>query len=302
MPESFEMMRAVPPRAASSSRRRPIIIQTPARASPLLFKAQPGGEIVQPISSDIWKASPPDFILSDGEVHVWRASLDVPAPHLRRFLAMLSVDERTRHERFHFQNDRDHFAVARGFMRTLLGRYLRREPASLVFEYGPQGKPSLKTDAVGEREAGEMLRFNLSHSGGIALLALATRRDVGVDVEFMRDQISTDDLANRFFSHRESATLRALAPELRRTAFFKCWTRKEAFIKAKGGGLSIPLDQFDVAFAPTEQPALLRTAWDTNEASLWSMHDLAAGEEYAAALVVQDSPRRISCWQFTSAL
>lgn len=163
-------------------------------------------------------------------------------------------------------------------------------------------KPSLKTDAVGEREAGEMLRFNLSHSGGIALLALATRRDVGVDVEFMRDQISTDDLANRFFSHRESATLRALAPELRRTAFFKCWTRKEAFIKAKGGGLSIPLDQFDVAFAPTEQPALLRTAWDTNEASLWSMHDLAAGEEYAAALVVQDSPRRISCWQFTSAL
>ncbi len=248
-------------------------------------------------SSEVWNAAPSDVVLSDGEVHVWRASLDVPASRLRYLLDTLSADERSRHERFHFQKDRNHFAVARGFLRAVLGRYLRREPARLAFEYGPQGKPSLKTNTRGG-EASHTPAFNLSHSGGIALLALATRGEVGVDVEFMRDQISTDELAERFFSRQEAATLRALPKEIRRTSFFKCWTRKEAFIKAKGGGLSIPLDQFDVTFAPDAQPALLRTAWNPDEPSHWSMYALDPGEHYAAALATQGEALQVKCWQF----
>lgn len=254
-------------------------------------------------SASVWHAAPPDPSLSDDEVHVWRAWLDVSASRLQRLLATLSADERQRHGRFHFQKDRDHFAVGRGFLRTTLSRYLKLEPAQLNFVYGQQGKPALTTGA-GDRpgahvQSHDALRFNLSHSGGIALLAIATGRDVGVDVEFMSAQVTTDEVAERFFSPHEVATLRTLPREIRRTAFFKCWTRKEAFIKAKGGGLSIPLDQFDVAFAPAQTPALLRTQWNPREASCWSMFDLnVEAADYAAALVVEGTPRQLSCWQF----
>lgn len=254
-------------------------------------------------SNTVWNAAPRDPVLNDGDAHVWRAPLDVHASLLRHLLATLSADERSRHERFHFQKDRDHFAAGRGFLRLILSRYVKLEPARLGFDYGAQGKPSLQSGAGGIIETlsgggSDALRFNLSHSGGIALLALARGRDVGVDVEFMRADISTDELAERFFSLREVASLRALPSAIRRTAFFKCWTRKEAFIKAKGGGLSIPLDQFDVAFAPADTPALLRTGWNPHEASLWSMFDLDVDTDYAAALVVEGKPSQVSCWHF----
>ncbi len=147
------------------------------------------------------------------------------------------------------------------------------------FAYTTYGKPLLadETGASG-------LRFNLTHSHGLALLAVTRGREIGVDVERIRDNLEGEKLAERFFSPREVAALRSLPPELRREAFFHCWTRKEAYIKAVGKGLSLPLDQFDVTLHPGEPAALLATRHDSEEAQRWSMRSLAPGEGYVGAL------------------
>jgi 4'-phosphopantetheinyl transferase len=182
----------------------------------------------------------------------------------------LSVDERTRSERFHFRRDRDRFITRRALLRSILGRYLVREPEELEFRYGRYGKPAL-ADA-----AATPLSFNLSHSGSAALYAVAPGPDVGVDIECLRPWDDAADIAEQFFSPREASVIRALPEPLRSTRTLACWTRKEAFVKAHGDGLTISLDQFDVSLTPDEPVALLRTAWDPEEARRWSLFDLTA--------------------------
>ncbi len=217
--------------------------------------------------------------LQSNEVHVWRASLEEPPCCLETLLRTLSPDERQRAERFHFPRDRRHFIAGRGMLRLLLAGYLGQGPGEIQFCYNPQGKPRLCLDR------GD-LRFNLAHSQGLALYAFSRGRELGIDVERIRSDFDGEQLAQRFFSPRETAGLVSLPAQRRREAFFSCWTRKEAYLKATGLGLSLALDRFDVSLAPAAA-ALLATRHDPAEARRWSMRDLAPAPGYTGALAAE---------------
>ena len=237
----------------------------------------------------IWRP-PPDLLkLGPKDVHIWRAVLEQPPESVAQFRKLLSDDEISRADRFHFERDRRHFTVARGVLRTLLSRYLLTAPEELRFSYSEYGKPSLESAS---------LKFNLAHSGGIALYAFTTVGEVGIDIEFMRPEFTGDDIARRFFSATEVDALNRLPETARQQAFFDCWSRKEAFIKAKGLGLSLGLDQFDVTLTPDEPPAVLRTAWDEVEASRWCLRAIEVGEQHAAAFALSEHDWEASYWQF----
>lgn len=229
-------------------------------------------------------ALPPDA------VHVWRIDPAATAP-AAELLPALEAEERQRADRFHFARDRDRFIVTRGMLRRILARYLIAAPEAVRFRYGSHGKPTLAPD-----QNGTDLRFNLSHTEGLALLAVARAREVGIDVERVRPGFASEEIAERFFAPAEVRALRALPRDRQDDAFFACWTRKEAYVKARGEGLSIPLDQFTVSLAPDEPAALLRVATDAAETARWSLHDLAVGPDYRAALLVEGSGARISWW------
>ncbi|MFZ5918973.1 MAG: 4'-phosphopantetheinyl transferase family protein [Chloroflexota bacterium] len=235
--------------------------------------------------------------LEKHEVHVWRVPLDDPAVDVTSLHGALVEDERQRAARFYFARDRRRFVVARGMLRFFLGRYLDAKPASLRFRYSAHGKPSL---AAGW--GGDTLRFNISHANGLAVLAFALGREVGVDVEYIRPDLARLDVAEMFFSAQEVAVLRALPAEAQARAFFDCWTRKEAYIKARGEGLSLPLDQFDVSLSPGEPARLLSTPGDPSEAARWSLRALWPGPGYAAALAAEGPPWQLQCWQWTHRL
>lgn len=243
------------------------------------------------LTSSMLREAPPDgsLDLDRATVHVWQARLDQFAVRQGQMLELLSADERERAARFHFAKDRRHFIVARALLRTLLARYLNLPPHHLSFSYGPYGKPAL----AGEGESRALLRFNVSHSHGVALYAVARERDVGVDVEYVRRDMVGESIAERFFSAREVAALRALPAEVQPQAFFNCWTRKEAFIKARGEGLSFPLDRFEVSLDPKEPAALVSVRDDPREASRWSLQALPVEEGYAAALAVEGHAWRL---------
>jgi 4'-phosphopantetheinyl transferase len=240
--------------------------------------------------TSLWHPPPDSPKLGSDEVHVWRVSLDLPSAHLDRLRQTLAADERERADRFVFPKDRNHFVAARGALRAILGRYLGEAPGSLRFTYNVHGKPAL------DREPGG-LRFNVSHSHGLAVIAVTHGRDVGVDVEHIQPDRADEQIARRFFSPREVAALLALPEDQQPEAFFTCWTRKEAFVKARGEGLSIPLDQFDVSLAPGEPATLLRANGD--QVSRWSLHALDPGPDFAAALAVEGHGWRLSCWQWS---
>lgn len=234
-----------------------------------------------------WLPPPPQPALGHGEAHVWRAMLDMSEVERRRLEGSLSPDEHRRSIRFRRPVDRQRFVAAHGVLRAILSRYLQVGPSQLAFRYGVHGKPAL---------AGAGLNFNLSHSGPLALYAVSGQGPVGVDVERMEAGIECEELSARFFSLREHAALRLLPPETRREAFFACWTRKEAFLKACGGGLSLPLDDFDVSM---EQPArLLGVRGALRVGGPWWMQDCAAGPGYAAAVVGEGPPVRVVRWQW----
>jgi len=241
-----------------------------------------------------WRVPPATLTLSGDQVHVWRADLDQPPSQMDRFLRTLSADERARAGRFHFQKDREHFIAARGALRAILGLYLNRAPQCLSFCYGEHGKPALMLQP-GE----DPIRFNVSHSRGVALYAITCGREIGIDLECMRSDLEVEQLAERFFSYQEIATLRKLPASMRRSAFFRCWTRKEAYIKARGEGLSLPLDQFDVSLLPGEPAALLHTRPDSNEALRWSLQELTPGPSgYVAALAVEGHDVSLALWRW----
>jgi 4'-phosphopantetheinyl transferase len=242
---------------------------------------------------DLWKPPPAEVTLSSAEIHVWCASLNPAASCIECLQSSLSADELQRAARFHFPRDRRRFTVARGVLRDLLGRYLGVPPSALGFRYSTYGKPAL-VDAAAATE----LRFNVSHSHEMALFAVACGREVGVDIEYLGREIRGEEIAERFFSARERACLRELPTEVKHEAFFNCWTRKEAYIKAHGEGLSLPLDQFDVSLAPGEPAALLATWSDPREALRWSLQALTPGPDYVAALAVEGQGWHLTCWQW----
>jgi len=218
---------------------------------------------------------------------VWRIALDQQDESLERFRRMLEPDELNRASRFHFEKHRRHFIVARGFLRSVVARYLETQPEALRFSYGAYGKPTLASEHV--------LRFNLSHSHEVALLAVALEAELGVDVEHIRADFASDEIARRFFSRAEVEAFNALPKEEQVAAFFRCWTRKEAYIKAIGKGMSQALDAFDVTLAPDAQPALLRA--EDDDASRWLLTDIKVGAGYAAALAIEAPVTTIRCFR-----
>jgi 4'-phosphopantetheinyl transferase len=197
---------------------------------------------------------------------------------------LLDPGERARADSYTFAEDRRRFVITRAFLRLTLADTLRTAPSALTFDYAPQRKPFL----MWPRE-GRALHFNVSHSGDHAVIATAWHRPIGVDVERVRGDIDYAQIAERVFSPRERAALAGVDPAARADTFFQVWTRKEAYVKAQGLGLSIPLDSFDVAhdgIAQTEisPESLLATRPDPDEAARWSVRALAAPRGYAAAL------------------
>jgi 4'-phosphopantetheinyl transferase len=229
-----------------------------------------------------WEPAPKNLFLEENVVHVWRAELAKASPEV------LSADEREKAAQFHFDKDRHRYVSARGILRQLVGRYEQAPPNAIQFTYNTFGKPALD---------GSSLRFNASHSGGFALFAFARHGNIGVDLERIRPDFASREIAGQFFSEAEISALRAVPRESQSAAFFACWTRKEAFIKAHGSGLSLPLHKFVVSL---DEPArLLRTDFDPAAAGQWTLHDLDAGEGFAAALAIEGKPERIECWQWT---
>jgi 4'-phosphopantetheinyl transferase len=237
---------------------------------------------------DSWALNPEQLDLGEGEIHVWRAYLDCEETVLRQFETTLASDEKDRANRFFFQKDRDGFIAARGVLRELLGRYVNRSPADIEFNYGHRGKPSLRAEAF-ERP----VRFNVSHSHGLALLAFAVGRQLGVDVELLRPDFAADEIAERYFSPQEVMELRAVPTSLRAEGFFLCWTRKEAYIKARGEGLHIPLDSFQVSLTPG-QPERLQSS----DNSQWGLRSLRPDSRYVGALVGEGQGWRMRCWDW----
>jgi 4'-phosphopantetheinyl transferase len=199
---------------------------------------------------------------------------------------LLSQAELERSARFRFEEDRQRYVYGRGLLRELAGSYLGAQPKHLEFSYTANGKPQLTSAS---KDQG--LSFNLSHSGARLLLAFAWNREVGVDVELVRRDVETVQIAQRYFSQAEQRELVALESAEQIPAFFRCWTRKEAYVKAVGGGLSLPLSQFDVALLPDEPAELLATRPDPAEAARWVLWNLDLGPDYAAALAVSQRPQ-----------
>lgn len=245
------------------------------------------------VSDCIWDAPPADFTLSSNDIHIWCACIDLPSLQVQQLAQILSEDELKRAERFYFEQHRNRFIVRRGILRTILSRYLSMEPNQLQFDYGSRGKPTLA-----ETCGGDKLRFNLSDSHGFALYAVTGDRDLGVDIEQIRSIEDAEQIAKRFFSPQEYAVLRDLAPSQKQAAFFNCWTRKEAYVKAVGDGLSLPLDGFDVSLSPGEPARLLSIKGDPQSAAHWFLQDLNPVPGYVGAIAVEGFGFSISCWQW----
>lgn len=242
------------------------------------------------INNSAFKIETP-LALPDDEVQLWRVDLESLRADEARWQEVLSPEEASRGSRFHFAGDRQRFVASRALLRTILAGYLTTDPKKLTFAYSKGDKPSL-CPAYADRG----ITFNLSHSGGIALYAFARRRELGIDVEQVRRDFDVEAIARRFFSAYEQEQLADVPAAEKIEAFFRCWTRKEAYIKATGDGLSLPLTQFDVSLAEGNTDALVTTRPDSAEAKRWLLREVAAGAGYIAALCVRGQYWKLNDW------
>jgi 4'-phosphopantetheinyl transferase len=187
-----------------------------------------------------WSNSFPPRATLEQSVHIFRADLDVNSIHSERIAKFLSCDEVDRAKRFHFDRDRMRYSIGRGLLRALIGRYLGCHPASVSFRYNASGKPYLRHSLA-------ELSFNLSHSDGMALYAFAGEGELGIDIAWRDPKVRGEEIARRFFTPDECLFIEQGFLQEKHERFFYLWSRKEAYIKAVSKGLSIPLNEFDVA-------------------------------------------------------
>ncbi len=232
------------------------------------------------------------FRLGTGEVHTWCATLDVAPEMSAGFYTTLSLEERNRCARFRFERDRQRFIAAHGVLRELLGHYLGTQPGRIGYVCNAFGKPDLSP------ESGSRLRFNLSHSAGLALIAIATDANVGVDLEYIQAQSDYAEIAQHFFSADEVDRLSGIPSHLYAEAFISCWTKKEAYVKACGDGLAIPFSSFSVPPGTDPVQDFCVASNDIASARCWSFHTLQPAAGYVGALAIEGSGWRLSQWQW----
>jgi 4'-phosphopantetheinyl transferase len=216
-------------------------------------------------------------------VDLWLCDQDGLAAQVESYMPLLNAEELTRADRFHFTRDRNRFIIGRAVLRLILAGYLGQPPSQLTIGYGDRGKPYLL-----HQPASTDLRFNLAHAEGLALYAITRGREVGVDLEKVRPLPDAAAIAERFFAPAEAAKLNSVLGTVVETqAFFNCWTRKEAFVKTDGSGLSKALDSFEVTLLPEETPHILRVEGLAQGAIPWTLHALQPTPGFVAALVVE---------------
>jgi 4'-phosphopantetheinyl transferase len=238
----------------------------------------------------LWPARPLTGAILPREVHIWAWSFSAADQPREQDLQLLDDDERQRTARFIFMRDRVKYSICHANMRRILASYLHRPPESLTYRTQPGGKPELESDVP--------LRFNLSHSRSLALLAVARVNEVGVDVEDIRP--IEPGVAERFFSAAELAGMADLHGRQWLDAFYRCWTRKEAILKVEGLGLRIPLDSFDVSLRPEEPAALLAARPEAKLTANWSLHHLLPANGAMAALAVGDPEAIVQTQSFVA--
>jgi len=212
------------------------------------------------------------------EIHIYRSSLETTSDKIKDYESFLSADELYKANRYKFEKDRFHYITGRALLRNILSRYLNQFPGEIVFSYSDKGKPFIKDTEV---------KFNLAHSGGRAVYAVANNMDIGIDIEFMRELPDALQIAKRFFSEKEVVEFSEIREDDIRTAFFNCWTRKEAFIKAVGEGLSYPLKDFSVTLKPGDKPEILWIKDKAEEVKYWSLINIDTDENYISSLAVK---------------
>ena len=242
----------------------------------------------------LWKRTPIPLELKKDEVHLWSVSVAAPPSQVKKLLGGLSSDEISQAKRFHFQQDRQRFMWRRALLRLILGRYLGVDPSGLAFRYGPYGKPYLLNPPDRIR-----LNFNLSHSDGLALVAITRDREVGVDLEHVHRDFPWEDLADRFFSRKETEALHALPKAVQCETFFRRWTAKEAYLKATGMGISIPMDQIETFPIPDCKRNVFGVRGPFQESKDWTLAELTPVTGYVAALVVQGNSWHPACWHYS---
>ena len=227
--------------------------------------------------------------LSERDVHVWTLRTPVADGVALKFEAVLSPDERDRAARLRFDPLRRSFVVARGALRSLLGRYLGLHPGSIHFNYGTKGKPALPFPAP--------IDFNTTHSGDLTAFAFIVGCQIGIDLELIRPLSEMKEIVDRFFCPNEASEILSLESSERQRAFFCCWTRKEAYVKAIGDGLSAPLADFRVTVQPDKPPHIIHVAHDTTAGKLWTLHNLSLAPDYAGAIAYRSQQRSLSVFQ-----
>lgn len=239
-----------------------------------------------------WHAPPNDLVLGPQEVHVWRACIDLPHDAFSRLKSYCTEEERARADRLYHPWQRDCSLGCRGILREIVATYLGRSPNELAFVANPAGKLELLQDSTRPR-----LRFNVSHSGSVFLLAVAWTDDVGVDVEQLRPLPAAMRIAESYFAVQEREALRQVEPARKEQAFFRCWTRKEAYLKARGDGLSFGLDRFAVSVGDAAPPRLLWVDQETDTPNRFFLADVVPADGYTAAVAVRRPVAQLRLWK-----
>jgi len=240
----------------------------------------------------LWNFPPNEWRLGEDEIHVWAATLDLPGQTCAALERTLAFDEMERAGRFHFQHDRIRFIVGRATVRAVLGCYLGADPAQLQFAYSRYGKPSLAAPHSGT------IHFNASHSHELILIAVTRACAVGVDVERVHSLGEINKIAAEFCSPEEVAKLRAVPQPSRSLAFFNLLTRKEAYLKATGVGLSDQVRHVATTFLPGEPAKILAVSGDRAAARAWSLKDLLPATGFIGAVAGQARNLRLACWRW----
>jgi 4'-phosphopantetheinyl transferase len=241
-----------------------------------------------------WPTWPSASLVDRAAIHVLRLWLPDWLDWAQTQREILSDEERGRADRFYFEPVRQRFVACRVVLRHCLARCLNRDPVEIVFEYGPHGKPQLSAAQNRDR-----LSFNVAHSADVALIAIGWNCELGADVEAISSPASWRSIAQRFFAPSEWTQLQELPEALQPAGFYRAWTGKEAYMKATGRGMSLPLGRFAVCVDPRLPPRLIEVCDDASETARWHVRAPNPTGGYAAAVMWDGPATAITQWTWS---